>query len=68
MVITTGKCIFNSCVFDLFPLNYSKKESTMNGMNGFFAELYMNAGDFGRDGRGLSKNRSHISTQRVGYK
>lgn len=40
----------------------------MNGMNGFFAELYMNAGDFGRDGRGLSKNRSHISTQRVSYK
>jgi hypothetical protein len=40
----------------------------MNGMNGFFAELYMNSGDFGHDGRGLSKNRSHRSTQRVSFK
>ena len=37
----------------------------MNGVNGFFAELYMNAGDLGQGGRGLSKNRCHISAQRV---
>jgi hypothetical protein len=29
----------------------------MNSMAGFFAELYMNSGLFGFDGRGLSKNR-----------
>lgn len=39
----------------------------METMAGFFAELHMNSGLFGQDGRGLSKNRkvSGLQTRRV---